>query len=228
MITGIHQPNFFPWIGFFRKIFLSDYFFFLDDAIVHKKNLDYLNRTYLIKNKQKGFFSVPIKKNFLTKKINEIEISSNLNWKQNFINLLKENYKNCSNYDHGIKFICKVLEFESNKISEFNIFTIKSLLKQLEIKKEIFLSSSYNLNSKSSLKLLDLINIHKSNLYLTGTGSYNYLDIQLFKKNNIEIKYLQSDNIRYKQYEQMNFINGLSIIDVFMNVKFHQIYKLFE
>ena len=45
VVVGIHQPNFFPWFGFFLKIARSDKFVFLDDAQTQKKGGSYLNRT---------------------------------------------------------------------------------------------------------------------------------------------------------------------------------------
>ena len=93
MKISIHQPNFFPWVGYFEKINYSDIFLFLDDSFVHKKNLDLLNRCYFIFNNQKKFFSIPIKKNFLIKKISEVEIDNKNSWKLKFINSLIENYK---------------------------------------------------------------------------------------------------------------------------------------
>jgi hypothetical protein len=32
MIVSIHQPNFMPWVGFFRKIKMSDNFVILDSV----------------------------------------------------------------------------------------------------------------------------------------------------------------------------------------------------
>ena len=54
MKIGVHQPNFLPWSGYFYKIQKSDKFIFLDDALVSKKNLDYLNRSLFLTNGKKN------------------------------------------------------------------------------------------------------------------------------------------------------------------------------
>ena len=35
-LCAIHEPNFFPWLGYFEKMSRSDVFVFLDDAQLQK------------------------------------------------------------------------------------------------------------------------------------------------------------------------------------------------
>ncbi|MEC8198310.1 MAG: WbqC family protein, partial [Pseudomonadota bacterium] len=42
MIVAIHQPNYFPWLGYFRKMIEADVFIFLDDVQFSKGS--YTNR----------------------------------------------------------------------------------------------------------------------------------------------------------------------------------------
>ena len=47
-IVAIHQPNFFPWLGYFDKINKSDIFIFLDDVQFPKKGGNWTNRVQLM------------------------------------------------------------------------------------------------------------------------------------------------------------------------------------
>jgi hypothetical protein len=39
MICAIHQPQTFPWLGYFAKIMQADVFIFLDNVAVKKKRV---------------------------------------------------------------------------------------------------------------------------------------------------------------------------------------------
>ena len=70
IVVGIHQPNFFPWFGFFLKIARSDKFVFLDDAQTQKKGGSYLNRTKININGESKWMTAPIKRTQGTQTIN--------------------------------------------------------------------------------------------------------------------------------------------------------------
>ena len=57
----------------------------------------------------------------------------------------------------------------------------------LKIKKKTLFSSNLNLKSKSSERLIEILEINKSNKYLTGEPSKNYVNLDLFKQKKIEI-----------------------------------------
>ena len=224
MKISIHQPNFFPWVSYFEKINYSDIFLFLDDSFVHKKNLDLLNRCSFILNNKKKFFSIPVKKNFLIKKISEVEIDNPNSWKLKFTNTLNENYKRKKFFDDVMFVVKEILNFETNLMAEFNINAIKKLIKILKLKVKIDFSSNFNLKSSSSQKILDLVKLNDCNEYISGLGGKNYLKQEEFLKNKIKIIFNKSV-INYSQGNS-NFISGLSILDLLFNYGLEQSIKI--
>ena len=57
MIVGIHQPNFFPWLGFFDKMVHCDVFILLDDVQFIKRG--YQNRVQLKYPTGSNWFTLP-------------------------------------------------------------------------------------------------------------------------------------------------------------------------
>ncbi len=226
MKISIHQPNFFPWVGYFEKINYSDIFLFLDDSYVHKKNLDLLNRSSFIFGDKKKFFSVPIKKNFLIKKISEVEIDNPTSWKIKFLNSLNENYKKKFFFDDVMFIIKDILNFESNLITDFNVNAIKRLIKILKLEVKIEFSSNFNSKSNSSQKILDLVKLNGCNEYISGLGGKNYLKQEEFLKNKIKIIFNKSKN--YYSQGNSNFIPGLSILDQLFNCGIEQTIETFN
>jgi hypothetical protein len=213
----IQQPNFFPWYGYFEKISKSQIFIFLDDAEVHKSNLDYLNRTFFLINGKKKYFSVPIKRNFQHKKILDLEIDNTYEWNKDFLNFVYSNYNECEFFKDGYSIISSIKNKEFKFLIDLNIYLINKLFKNLNIKKKIYFSSEFKINSKSSQRMIDLVKIVKGQIYLTGTGSLNYLDKNEFIKNKIKLEINQVNHPIYVQKNLKYFTPGLSILDMIMN-----------
>ena len=89
MKIAIHQPNFFPWAGYFYKIYLSDIFVFLDD-VQYSKN-SYTNRASIILEQKSSWLTIPIKSSLKTK-IYDIQVADSL-WKKKHLSKLVNAYK---------------------------------------------------------------------------------------------------------------------------------------
>ena len=130
-------------------------------------------------------------------------------------------------FDDVMYIIKDILSFESNLITEFNINAIKKLIKILKLNVKIDFSSNFNLKSSSSQKILDLVRLNGCNKYISGLGGSAKKKNKLFeprrilkKKNKIEIIFNKSE-IDYNQ-GSVNFISGLSILDLLFNYGIEQ------
>ena len=86
MIVTIHQPNNFPYSGFFHKLSLADTLVLLDNT---QFQFDYTNRNKILKPDGKWTrIIVPIKKHQKFLPINQVEIDNDKNWKDKNLNLL--------------------------------------------------------------------------------------------------------------------------------------------
>ena len=95
MIISIHQPNFFPWIGFFDKINRSDYFVLLT-ASYRSKSDKYLTRTKIVNNLKQQYLSVPLGNQEIP--INRLIMPGNNQWKIKSLNVIHAAYHNTIYY----------------------------------------------------------------------------------------------------------------------------------
>ena len=75
-----------------------------------------------------------------------------------------------------------------------NLELIKNILLELRIKK-IILSSDLKIKNNGSEKIIEILKSIKCKKYLTGIPSQNYLKLEDFKKNKIEIIWYSSENL---------------------------------
>lgn len=84
-------------------------------------------------------------------------------------------------------------------LSDTNINIIEKTLKIMGIKTKIVYD--YPTELKSTERLIDLIKTYKGTEYLSGVSGANYMDLELFEDNNIEVKY--QTNIINKPFNEI-------------------------
>lgn len=186
--VAIHQPNFFPWLGYFDKISRCDYFVFLDDVQYSTGTMT--NRTYIINNKKLSYITCPVHYKHPSK-INEVMISDTP-WKEKVIRTIKSNYTKNKTYH---KEITEMILLEEKSLSVYNIKNIvemckiigikprKSFVIQSDIRKEIK-------NNPTGTKLIqDLVTHMGGTIYYSGVGGKSYLNEHDFNDVGIKIEY---------------------------------------
>lgn len=219
VIVGIHQPNFMPWLGYFYKIWKSDVFIFLDDVQFQKTGASYTNRVSININGESQYLTIPVKREPGTWNINQTKFIDQ-KWKKKIIGNLQANYAKSDYFKQNRDFIFSLIEFETNNLAEYNIKFIEEVSKKLEFNTKFVKSSTFNLSSMSTKRLIDLILLVSGNTYLSGSGGDNYQDKELYLKSNINLIYNKIPIFEYRQQKTDSFNNGLSVIDAIFNIGF--------
>jgi hypothetical protein len=95
---GAHQPNFFPWIGYFDKLSKADRFVFAD--LVQFSTGSYTNRTRIKSAGGKQWLTVPVlSKGHGLQVIRDLRIDNSRNWKGKHLKTLYLNYKKATYFD---------------------------------------------------------------------------------------------------------------------------------
>ena len=225
MIASIHQPNFFPWMGFFNKINSSEVFIFLTDAR-RSKNDKYLTRSLILNNSSEHYLSMPLGPKQI--KISDLLMPNDNQWRINMLNIINASYSNCNFYDEILIDIEKLIMFDCKYFFEFSINIIYFFMKKFNIHTSCFIDLNFDRDfGQSSYRLVNLCKELKADKYLSGLGAKTYIDEDIFIKNKIDVIYQNYIPQPYKQYST-KFISGLSIIDVLFNCGYNETERLIK
>jgi WbqC-like protein family len=220
-LVAIHQPNFFPWLGYFDKIRQADIFVFLDDVQYQKTGGTWTNRVQLLKADadEPCWLTAPIDRAFHgTRQVDQIAFASNEDWRSNALRRIAACYRRAPFYDETITLIEPLIRARSDLIAAFNIEAIKQLLSALDLGGKTLLSSAaIPTQSSSTQRLIDITRAVGGTHYLAGGGAAGYQDDDLFSRSGLELVRQGFAHPRYPQAGRTQFTPGLSIIDVLMH-----------
>lgn len=218
-IISIHQPNFFPWLGYFDKIIRSDIFIFLDDVQFPKTGGTWSNRVMVLNQGVSQWLTVPIERNYTgTKNVNEIYFSSKENWRDRVVKSVRGSYRKAPFFNEVINDIEILINNPVGNLSDYNKNTILEICKLLKIDiSQIKSSSDYPTSAVATERLIELTHRMEGNVYMCGGGASGYQEDEMFLNAGVTLQYQNFTSKEYKQLNTNTFVNGLTIIDALMN-----------
>ncbi len=218
MKIAIMQPYIFPYIGYFQLINAVDLFVFYDDVNFIKQG--WINRNRILLNNRSYYFSIPIKNLSPFKKIKETEISAReyIKYLKKFFKSIESSYKKAPFYNSAFQIVENTFTANYNLISELAILSIQNVCNYLKLTREFQISSHQyadSLNEERTDRIIKICQKAGAKTYINPVGAKDLYSKEYFKGNGINLFFLKSNNISYKQFEN-EFIPWLSIIDVMM------------
>lgn len=213
-IVTIHQPDFIPWLGFFERWKKSDIFIILDDVQFLRRG--WHHRDKIKTSEGAKWLTVPVtKKNKYNQLIKNVLIDNSSDWRGKHLRTIEHNYKKAPYYDYYFNEISKIYNKNHEKLIDLNMDFLGFIADEFKIKSPTRASSEYKINSSSTQRLLDLVLAVNGNIYLTGSGSQDYLEEKIFKNNDIQVQWQKYEQTVYPQLHGV-FIPMLSTIDYLM------------
>lgn len=213
--VAIMQPYLFPYLGYFQLIQAADLFVFYDDVNFIKRG--WINRNRILFNGKDKLISIPLKKASQNKLIHEIEINYGNDYNK-ILKTIQSAYQKAPYYKEIIEVIEGQFLKKYDSIAEMASESILAILDFLDLRKDVYKSSHSFPDSKEEDKADRLIYITKklgATHYINPSGGKGLYNKSYFKKNGIELCFMENNLKAYKQFNK-DFINGLSIIDVLM------------
>ena len=219
MIIAIHQPNYLPYLGFFDKMAKSDIFVIYDDAQFNKSDFQHRNRIRIYHGWK--WLTVPVDKKRIpineVKIRNEVKTWKGVKWANAHFRDIHDNYKDAPYYSVYADELMRIYKRTYEKLVDLNMELIRFLMKAFDIDVEIVFSSELGFTSKSTQRLVEIVEALGGDVYLSGPKGKDYLDVSLFEHRGIKVVFQDFMHPVYKQrYE--GFIPNMSAIDALFNV----------
>jgi len=224
MKLAIMQPYFLPYIGYFQLIKAVNLFIIYDDVQFIKGG--WINRNYILSNRNKSMFNLILKGASANKLINEISVQTDQN---KLLKTIYHSYKKAPYFEFIYPLIKNILDFEDKNLAKFIGNSIIHICNYLKIDTEIIYSSSMEKNNelKGQEKIIHICKLLNADTYINAIGGQDLYDKESFKKACIDLKFIKNNSTPYTQFKN-EFIPWLSIIDVMMFNSVDEINKMLD
>ena len=227
-VVAIHQPNFFPWLGYFDKIARSDVFIFLDDVQFSKTGGTWSNRVRMLLAGEPRWVTAPIHRAFHgVALINEVEWADEQPWRTKLLRTLAANYARAPHYRETMAWLEPLILQPENNLARYNMAVIRAIADRIGLRNDhCVTSSSLDGQGQASDLLINLTRKVDGDCYMCGGGASGYQEDKAFAAAELELCYQSYAHPIYTQHGGRVFVPGLSIVDALMNLGFERVRQL--
>lgn len=240
MKLAIMQPYFFPYIGYFQAISAVDKYILYSNLNFIKEA--WMNRNRILqRNGEIQQICVPLHHKSSFSSINDIHIDNTKPWKKKMLLSISSCYKKAPFYEEIMPMIEGIISADVNLLKDLNACSIKQIASFLEINTEIdcdcnrFIEMENKLENiendysiipylektrpvKKVARVIEMCRMEDSCTFYNAIGGTALYSKEEFASYGIELKFVQTNSIEYKQCSKsQEFCPNLSIIDVLMN-----------
>jgi len=214
-VVAIHQPNYFPWLGYADKILRSDVFVFLDTVQYQRRN--YTNRTQVRIGDRAHWLTVPVSGGYRDA-ISEIQVDNSTNWQRKHLLTLQRNYGKNDYFSEIWPSVKDLLLREWTKLSDLNMCIGHWYGEVLNCCTEFVAASDLALppDLGSSSLLAEIARRVSATVYLSGEGGKRYIDLASFDSVSVSLQWQEFKQREYPQFGQ-EMMFGLSALDCLFN-----------
>jgi hypothetical protein len=212
MNLAVMQPYLFPYIGYWQLIHSVDTFVIYDDVNFIKRG--YINRNNIFQNGNSQLITLELIGASHNKIINEISIGNNAN---KLLKTLKQNYSKAPFFKNIFPLLEEILGDKEKDLSRFIGLSLVKIAKYLDIETKFLYSSDIKNDKalKAQDRLIEMSKILNATGYINSIGGIKLYDKEVFFQNDINLSFLKTGKISYKQFNN-EFVTNLSIVDILM------------
>lgn len=230
-LVAIHQPNFFPWLGYFNKAIRADIFVVLDDVQFARTGAGtWSNRVRVLVNGAPVWMTMPILREHRSERLqryDQILIDESQPWREKCVRTLQMHYRRATHFDEVFPWIAALLRNQTESLVEYNLHAARAIASRLGCGVEHWVrSSSLSVVSTGTQRLVDLVRAVGGTVYLSGDGAGGYQDDDAFARASVGLVLQRFVHPEYDQRTGQPFVAGLSCIDALMHCGFEKTTEL--
>jgi hypothetical protein len=212
-VVGIHQPNFFPWLGYFDKIRKSDVFILMDNVQYPKGS--WVNRVRVLVNRQPAWLTLPVARHAVPeRRIVDVRSDERTPWREKIRKTLQANYARTPHFREVLPILSDLIANPATSVADFNSNAIVELARLLGIDRpRIVRGSALDAGGSATDLLISMVRSVGGDTYLAGGGAAEYQEDEKFARAGLSLSYQSFRHPVYRQLGVSEFIPGLSIID---------------
>lgn len=219
-VVAIHQPNFFPWLGYFDKLARCDAFVLLDTVQFPKKGGTWINRVKVLIDGEARWLTAPVNRAYHGyQDIRSMTFDESRPWRNSILATIRAAYSRAPFFAEAIELLAPLILNPEPRIAQYNEHSIRSLSQVFDIDmSKICAASSLQAQGVSNELLIATTLELGGTGYMCGGGSDGYQDDELFSQAGLKVIYQNFQHPKYPQAHGGDFVAGLSCIDALMNV----------
>lgn len=229
MIVSIHQPSYFPWFGLLDKIAKSELYVMMDEVQLSDRAYQHRN-LFLKKDGKEKILTIGLhKKDYRDKRMCELSINRDVDWQKQHKCFIVENYRKSKYFEEIWERIQYIYEKEYHILTAILEDSMKVSFNMLDINIETIKQSelNYNRDMKKSDLILELCLATKADVYLSGQGAKEYMNIDDFRAKGIDVVFQKFSHPIYTQNKSYEFVSGLSILDCLFHNGINETRRIF-
>lgn len=218
-LCAIHQPNFFPWLGYFDKIRRAEVFVFLDGVDYPRSGSDgmgsIVNRVTVAVQSKAKLVGPPLKRASLGTPIHAIEIDDGQPWREKLLRTLSANYARAANFSTAMALLEPLVRHPERNLAAFNINAVTAIARRLGLGTRMVRQTELDVAGAATDLLVNITKAVSCDGYLAGGGAAGYQQDEAFAAAGLKLTCQGFTPAPYGPAER--FLPGLSVIDYLMH-----------
>ncbi len=216
MIVAIHQPHFFPWLGYLHRMAHADVFVLLDHVQFERRN--YQNRTMILLDGEPRWFTAPVIQRSQKERIVEKLVDNRQGtrgWGVGHLRTLRHAYREAPFFDAYAPALAQLFERDWQRLADLDQATLDFLREAFDIRTPLVRSSELDVEGARGELILNLCRAVGGDALLAGLGgSRGYLDTEAFARAGVRVEFQKFRHPVYRQCGREAFLPGLSALDM--------------